>query len=106
MHKRSASGFFFGQDCAFGVSKTRGAEGRLAQIYFALPNDTNTISWPTEQIESHSLFLSLTLCLCLFPSVSPFSAHASSHSSHIDYHMHIDMLPYIDVLHSTLEDAV
>lgn len=29
---------------------------------FALPNDTNTISWLTEQIESHSLFVSLTLC--------------------------------------------
>lgn len=46
---------------------------------FALPNDTNTISWLSEQIESHSLFVSLTLCPCL--SVSPSCTHftLSSH---------------------------
>lgn len=73
------------KDC-IGVSKTRGVEGSLAQIYFALPNDTNTISWLTEQIESPSLFPSLTLCppLCLscFSSLHTLHHSFSSHRLH------------------------
>lgn len=65
---------------------------------FALPNDTNTISWLSEQIESHSLFVSLTLCPCL----SCFSFLHTLHHSLLTqtYHMRIHMLPYTDVLHS------
>lgn len=95
--KRGWADRFFSKDC-IGVSKTRGVEGSLAQIYFALPNDTNTISWLTEQIESPSLFPSLTLCPCL--SVSLPCTHFITLSSATDHHTHIQMLPYIDVLHS------
>lgn len=53
---------------------------------FALPNDTNTISWLTEQIESHSLFVSLTLCPCLPVSLS--CTHFITLSSHRLSHAH------------------
>lgn len=53
---------------------------------FALPNDTNTISWLTEQIESHSLFVSLTPCPCL--SVSLSCTHFITLSSHRLSHAH------------------
>lgn len=53
---------------------------------FALPNDTNTISWLTEQIESHSLFVSLTLCSCL--SVSLFCTHFITLSPQMLSHAH------------------
>ncbi len=54
---------------------------------FALPNDTNTISWLTEQIESHSLFVSLTLCPCLSVSLS-LHTHFITLSSHRLSHAH------------------
>lgn len=44
---------------------------------FALPNDTNTISWLSEQIESPSLFVSLCAPISLFSLVH---THAPTHT--------------------------
>lgn len=64
---------------------------------FALPNDTNTISWLCGQIESHSLFVSLTLCpVCV--SLSCTTLHHSLLMQAILCAFYT--LPYIDVLHS------
>lgn len=87
-----AFSFLFFKDCAFSVKDKSSGGQAGTDIFFALPNDTNTISWLSEQIESHSFFLSLTLYPCLSVSLC-----YASLSSLIDYHVHIHMLQYIDV---------
>lgn len=76
--QRGRAGCCFSVDCAFGSVKDKGSGGQTGtDIFFALPNDTNTISWLTEQIESHSLFVSLTLCPCLSVFSFPHTLHHS-----------------------------
>lgn len=77
--KRLDCELFFVRLCIWSVRQGEWRAGWHRYI-FALPNDTNTISWLSEQIESHSLFVSLTLCPCL--SVSPSCTHFITLSSH------------------------
>lgn len=65
---------------------------------FALPNDTNTISWLSEQIESPSLFVSLCAPVSLFSLVNTHTCTRTHAGSVRPSPIIIHVLPYISML--------
>lgn len=94
-------GYFFHKDCAIWSVKDKGSGGQTGTDIFLLSLMTPI---PFHGLLSrlnhtHSLKVSLSAPVSLF---FLFPAHTSSppQPPHIDYHICVDMLSYIDVLHS------